>query len=85
MLGQGILSGRKTYLTGDMELMEAGRFIVDAILAVTIRDGVTAEVKKISPRHMMRALPIFWRFGFGRLREWGMEGTGGAIWPANSP
>jgi len=24
-----------------------GRFIVDAILAVTIRDGVTAEVKKI--------------------------------------
>lgn len=58
-MGHGILSGKKTYvtgfvaivttvgayLTGEMALADAAQLILTAILGMTIRHGVSTETK----------------------------------------
>lgn len=59
MFGQGILSGKKTYvvavmgilgfvasyLTGDMALSDAAQGVLTAVLGITIRHGVKNDTK----------------------------------------
>jgi len=42
----GIITTVATYLVGDIELGQAGELIWTAVLAMTIRAGVTTEIKK---------------------------------------
>lgn len=58
-MGHGILSGKKTYitgilailttvgayLTGDMALAEAAQLVLTAVMGMTIRSGITTETK----------------------------------------
>lgn len=58
-LGQGILSGKKTYITavmaiigtiasylaGDVAIADAAQLILTAVLGVTIRSGIKTDTK----------------------------------------
>lgn len=43
-----ILTAIGTFLIGEAELMEAIQLIVPAILAITVRLGITSETKKVT-------------------------------------
>lgn len=59
-LGSGILAGKKTYivaalavigaiaayLTGDANFNDSAKIVVDAVLAATVRHGITTETGK---------------------------------------
>lgn len=59
MLGQGILAGKKTYVTavvaiistvaaylvGDVQLTDAAQLILTSILGITIRSGIASNAK----------------------------------------